>query len=99
MCGVLFRPGPIGLLIWLGLYQSAAGLGIDPWVIAMAILLPMMFWLYPQQNMMYLTAYHGTAEQAFSHTQARPLAFFHVVASFIALAASVPVWKLMGLIQ
>ena len=29
----------------------------------------------------------------------RPLALFHVVASFIALALSVPIWKLMGLID
>jgi di/tricarboxylate transporter len=96
--GVLFRPGPIGLLIWLALQGTATGLGINPWVLAMTILMPMMFWLYPQQNMMYLTAYYGANEQAFTHTQARPLAFVHAIASFIALAASVPVWKLMGLI-
>jgi hypothetical protein len=48
---------------------------------------------------LYLTAYHGTAERAFTHSQARPLALAYAAFVFVALLLSIPYWRLIGLIQ
>jgi di/tricarboxylate transporter/CRP-like cAMP-binding protein len=95
---LILRPGPISLLLVLALSPTAATIGVSPWVVAITTLLATNLWLYPQQNVLYLTAYHGAGEQAFSHAQARPLAFAYTAFVFVALLASVPYWRLIGLI-
>ncbi|MDQ3810681.1 MAG: anion permease, partial [Chloroflexota bacterium] len=99
LLGIIFRPGPIAVLLALALYQTAASLGIDPWVVAVTAILATNLWLYPQQNVLYLTAYHGTGERAFSHAQARPLAVVYALAVLVAIAVSVPYWTWIGLIR
>jgi di/tricarboxylate transporter/CRP-like cAMP-binding protein len=92
------RTGPISLLLVLALSPTAVALGISPWVVGMAAMLGSNLWLYPQQSVLYLTAYHGTDGRAFSHAQARPLAVAYAVFVFVALLASIPYWRLIGLI-
>lgn len=98
MLSLILRPGPISLLLVLALSPTAAAIGVSPWVVAVTTLLATNLWLYPQQNVLYLTAYHGTGEQAFTHAQARPLAFAYTAFVFVALLASIPYWRLIGLI-
>ena len=74
---VALRSGPVSILVALALYGPASSLGINPWVIAMAVLLSMNLWVYPQQNMLYQTAYLASGERAFTHAQARPLALLY----------------------
>ena len=98
LLGIALRPGPIAVLLALALYQTAASLGVNPWVVAVTAILATNLWLYPQQNVLYLTAYHGTGERAFSHAQARPLAVAYALAVLVAIAVSVPYWGWIGLI-
>jgi DASS family divalent anion:Na+ symporter len=99
LCGIVFRPGPIGVVLSLALFQTASGLGVHPWVVAFTVLLAMQLFVYPTQNTTYLTAYEGTAQQGFSHAQARPLAILYPVAVFIDLVVSIPVWHWLGLLS
>jgi di/tricarboxylate transporter/CRP-like cAMP-binding protein len=97
LSAILLRSGPVSILLALALYGPAGSLGIDPWVVAITVLLTMNLWVYPQQNTLYLTAYYGSGEHAFSHAQARPLALLYVVFVFAALVASIPYWRWLGL--
>jgi TRAP-type C4-dicarboxylate transport system permease large subunit len=96
---VSLRSGPVSILVALALFGPASSLGIDPWVVAMTVLLSMNLWVYPQQNMLYLTAYHATGERGFTHAQARPLALLYPVFVLLSIIASIPYWRLLGLLQ
>ena len=98
LLSVLLRPGPLIVLVGLALYPTAGALGVSPWVVAFSMLLASNLFLYPQQNMVYLTAYHGTEERGFTHAQARPLAFAYLAFVFVAILVSIPYWRWLGLI-
>ena len=98
LLGLLLRPGPIALLLALALFQTAATVGVDPWVVAITVILATNLWLYPQQNVLYLTAYYATEERAFTHAQARPLAIAYTAFVFLAILISIPYWRWIGLI-
>ncbi|MBA2448329.1 MAG: anion permease [Chloroflexi bacterium] len=98
LLGLLLRPGPIALLLALALFQTAATVGVDPWVVAITVILATNLWLYPQQNVLYLTAYYATEERAFTHAQARPLAIAYAAFVFLAILISIPYWRWIGLI-
>ena len=99
LLGILLRPGPIGLLLALALFPTAGELGVNPWVVAITVLIAMNLWLYPQQNLLYLMAYYGTGERGFSHQQARPLAIAYTLFVVVAILASIPYWRWIGLIE
>ncbi len=96
--GLVLRPGPIGVLLGGALYPAAAAIGVNPWVVALTIQMMMVQFLYPQQNVVYLSAYYGTGERAFSHEQARPLALAFTAFTLISLLVSIPYWRWLGLI-
>ncbi|MDP8924661.1 MAG: anion permease, partial [Chloroflexota bacterium] len=93
------RPGPIAILLALALFGPAQSVGVDAWVVVLAVSLATNIWVYPQQNLLYLTAFYATGERAFSHEQARPLALAYPLFVLVALLASVPYWRWLGLLQ
>jgi DASS family divalent anion:Na+ symporter len=96
---VALRSGPVSILVALALFGPASSLGIDPWVVAMTVLLSMNLWVYPQQNMLYQTAFLASGERGFTHAQARPLALLYPVFVLLAIVVSIPYWRLLGLLQ
>jgi di/tricarboxylate transporter/CRP-like cAMP-binding protein len=96
---IALRSGPVSILAALALFGPASSLGIDPWVIAMTVLLSMNLWVYPQQNMLYQTAYLASGERGFTHAQARPLALLYPVFVLLSIVASIPYWHLLGLLH
>jgi hypothetical protein len=50
------------------------------------------------QSTTYLALYHGTNGRLFNHRQARPMALAYGLATLLALCASVPLWRAMGLV-
>ena len=95
---ITLRPNPIALLLAVALFPTAASVGVHPWVVMFTAMLANNLWLYPQQNVLYQAAYFATGERAFSHEQARPLAFAYPAFVLVALLASIPFWRWMGLI-
>ncbi|MDF3043622.1 MAG: crp 3, partial [Thermomicrobiales bacterium] len=71
---------------------------VHPWIVMFTAMLANNLWLYPQQNVLYQAAYYATGERSFSHEQARPLAFAYPAFVIIALLASIPYWRWLGLI-
>ena len=85
-------------LLTLALGPVAAGAGMDPWVVAMVALLACNGFFLPYQSTIYLALYHGTGGRLFDHRLARPAALAYAVVSLLALCASVPAWRWMGLL-
>ena len=96
---ITLRPSPIALLLAAALVPTAASAGVHPWIVMFTAMLANNLWLYPQQNVLYQAAYFATGERSFSHEQARPLAIAYGVFVFIALLASIPYWRWLGLIS
>jgi di/tricarboxylate transporter len=84
-------------LLTISLAPVGVAAGIDPWVIGMIALMACNGFFLPYQSTTYLALYHGTNGRVFSHAQARPMAVAYAVVTLIALCASVPLWKALGL--
>jgi di/tricarboxylate transporter/CRP-like cAMP-binding protein len=86
-------------LLTISLAPVGVGAGIDPWIIGLIALMACNgFFLLPYQSTTYLALYHGTNGRLFSHAQARPTAIAYGVVTLLALCASVPIWRGLGLL-
>jgi divalent anion:Na+ symporter, DASS family len=85
-------------LLTISLAPVAISSGIDPWVIGLVALMACNGFFLPYQSTTYLALYHGTNGRLFTHRQARPMAAAYALATLLALCASVPLWRVMGLI-
>ena len=65
----------------------------------MTVLLSMNLWVYPQQNMLYQTAFLASGERGFTHAQARPLALLYPLFVLLSIVASIPYWRLIRLLR
>jgi di/tricarboxylate transporter/CRP-like cAMP-binding protein len=85
-------------LLTISLAPVGLGAGIDPWVIGLIALMACNGFFLPYQSTTYLALYHGTNGRLFTHQQARPMAVAYAVVTLLALCASVPIWRAMGLL-
>ncbi len=90
---------PAIILLTLSLLPWGQKLGIHPGILILTILMAMDCWFLPYQDTNYQITYYGTHEKAFTHAQARILMIAKLAASLVAVAASVPYWRLLGLIR
>jgi di/tricarboxylate transporter len=86
------------VLMTLVLVPAVAPLGVEPWVVGMTALVTTNMWFLPYQSTIYQALYYGTDEQAFSHSQIRPIAIVYGLACLAGLVASVPFWQAMGML-
>ena len=87
------------LLSTLGLSSWAQELGVHPGVLLITVLMANESWFLLYQNDAYQIAYYSIDGNAFSHAQARKLMAVRFAANFLALAVSVPYWRLLGFIR
>ena len=85
-------------LLTISLAPVGISAGIDPWVIGLIALMACNGFFLPYQSTTYLALYHGTNGRLFTHRQARPMAAAYAVVTLLALCASVPLWRVMGLL-
>jgi CRP-like cAMP-binding protein/di/tricarboxylate transporter len=90
---------PAILLLVLALPPISAQVGISPWIVGLTVIVAANQWLYPQQNIIYLSLYHASGERAFSHAQARPAAVAFAALTFAGLVVSIPYWQGLGLLR
>ena len=62
------------------------------------MLLAANIWILPYQGLEYLVAREATGGQAFDDRQGTRIGAALTLVRFLAIAASVPAWKLMGLL-
>ncbi|HEV2250925.1 MAG TPA: SLC13 family permease [Candidatus Limnocylindria bacterium] len=89
---------PTMLLLALAVVPAAPQLGISPWLAGLGVLLAANIWILPYQGLEYLIAREATGGEAFDDRQGTRLGAALTAVRFIAIAASVPAWKLMGLL-
>jgi di/tricarboxylate transporter len=85
-------------LLTIALAPVAASAGINPLVVGLVTVIACHGFFLPYQSTTYLALYHGTGGRMFTHRQARLAAAAYGVFSLIALCASVPLWRGMGII-
>lgn len=85
-------------LITIALGPVASEAGINAVVVGLVAVTACNGFFMPYQSTTYLALYHGTGGQLFTHAQARPAALAYGVVTLLAMCASVPVWRLMGLL-
>ncbi|HEY0584148.1 MAG TPA: SLC13 family permease, partial [Chloroflexota bacterium] len=85
-------------LLTISLAPVGLSAGIDPWIIALIALMACNGFFLPYQSTTYLALYHGTNGRLFTHRQARPMAIAYAITTLIALCASVPLWRAIGLL-
>jgi divalent anion:Na+ symporter, DASS family len=90
---------PAIILATLLFLPAASNVGVHPGVLLITIILGVETWILPYQNPSYLLAYSSTEGKAFTHAQGRKLMLAKFIASFIAVAISVPYWRMLGMIQ
>lgn len=87
------------ILFTLALTSWAVDLGIHPGILLLTILMAIESWFLPYQTDSYQIAYYSTDEKGFSHAQARKVMVAKFIASLLAVAISVPYWRMLGLIR
>jgi divalent anion:Na+ symporter, DASS family len=85
-------------LLTIALAPVAAAAGINPFILGLVTLIACNGFFLPYQSTTYLALYHGTGGGVFTHRQARRAALAYGVFTLVALCASVPVWRAMGLL-
>ena len=96
---LFLRKSPTIILLVLTLSPLALELGIHPGVLLITILLATEGWFLTYQDNSYQIVYYSVDGRAFSHRQALKLMSAKFLSCFLAIAVSVPWWKLMGLIK
>ena len=76
---------------------AAAAAQVHPFLVALVALVSTQVWFLPYQSTVYLALHHGSGE-CFSHAHARALAWLWGGLVLVAIALSMPVWRLMGLV-
>jgi anion transporter len=97
LCFFIYSTPAIILLIvaLLPLFQS---LGIDPWILIFIVLLSADPFIVPYQSEVYLAAYYSSNEKGFSHQQGRKIGFLYCAVVILIVFASIPFWKMIGLL-
>jgi di/tricarboxylate transporter len=93
------RKAAAALILPLVLMPYGQQMGIHPGVILLTILAAGECFLLSYQDGPYQIAYSSTNGRAFTHMQARKVLALRFLATVLAIAISVPYWKLLGFIQ
>jgi len=86
------------VLLAVTLLPVASRLGVEPWLVVIALLATSVAWFLPSQTPSYLVAQSASEGRLFSHAQAQRFALAYTVLTLIGLALCVPYWRLLGLI-
>src|SRR6185503_3182466 len=86
------------VLIGVTLLPVASRLGVEPWIVVIALLATSVAWFLPSQTPSYLVAQSASEGRLFSHAQAQRFAVAYTALTLLGLALSVPYWRLLGLV-
>lgn len=89
---------PLVSLFVLTMLPIAQSAGISSQALLLVICTAVTPWFLPYQSTAYLALYLGTREQAFTHSQVRPLVWSYAPICLIAIAFALPWWKYLGLL-
>jgi di/tricarboxylate transporter len=82
----------------VALLPLSADINVSPWVMAMIILVASEVWFFPFQVDWHTLAYSTTDGKGFSYRFMNRIGPVYALAYILALIASIPYWKYLGLI-
>jgi CRP-like cAMP-binding protein/di/tricarboxylate transporter len=85
------------VLVGVTLLPVAPRVGVEPWLVVIALLATSVAWFLPSQTPSYLVAQSASEGRLFSHAQAQRFAFTYTALTLLALALAVPYWRLLGM--
>lgn len=85
-------------LLGLALIPVAPALGVEPWLVAITILMVLFVWVPASQNPMYLASFSACEGRLYSDGQAARANLPYFLVALAGLAVSLPFWHMMGLI-
>ncbi len=94
----VIQDNPVVIILTLSLLPLVREAGIHPWLLIFIIILAGSPFFFSYQSTIYLTAYYGTDEKAFSHRQGRALSYCYALIAIAGIVICIPFWKLAGLI-
>jgi di/tricarboxylate transporter len=86
-------------LVTIALAPVASAAGIHPFVIGVIAVIACNGFFLPYQSTTYLALYAGTGGKVFTHREALGTALAYGACTLIAVALSVPAWRMMGLLR
>jgi CRP-like cAMP-binding protein/di/tricarboxylate transporter len=86
------------VLVGVAVLPVAPRLGVDPFIVVMALLATSVTWFVPSQTTSYLVAQSASEGRLFSHSQAQRFAFAYTALTLLGLALSVPYWRFLKLL-
>jgi DASS family divalent anion:Na+ symporter len=89
---------PATLLLALALVPPAGELGLSPWVVGFVVLFAATTWIHPNQSDFCRIVREGSQGEAFTNRQGIALGAAMTAVMLIAVAASVPYWRALGLL-
>jgi DASS family divalent anion:Na+ symporter len=95
----LLRKTPTAALLAVTVLPLSNIAGIHPGVVIVVAIMAGECFLLGYQDGPYQIAYGGAAGKAFSHGQARKVLGAKYLATFLAVAVSIPYWRFLGLIR
>lgn len=89
---------PATLLLSLALVPAATRLGLSPWTAGFVVLVTANAWLHPRQSDYCRVVWNATQGELFTDRQAVVAGALLTGLTLLALAVSLPYWKLLGLL-
>lgn len=83
----------------VALLPLSIDVGMNPWIIAMIILIASEVWFFPYQVDWHMLAYSTTDGKGFSYPLMCRINIFYALAYLIALVAAIPYWRYLGLMN
>lgn len=80
------------------LLPFSESMSISPWVLAFVVYTSLNVWIVFYQNSIFLTSFYATGGEMVEHKQMIKLSIIYMLASLIALTASIPIWQWMHLL-
>ncbi len=90
---------PAQLLLSLAFVPAASALGISPWVAGFVVLNVSWCWIAPAQGLEYVITRELTKREAFTDRQGLEIGVGLTVVRLLAIAASIPYWRAIGLLS
>jgi hypothetical protein len=81
----------------VALLPLASQMGLNPWVVAMIILIASEVWFFPFQVDWHTMAYGCTEGKGFSYSLMSRVNPIYALAYIVALMAAIPYWRYLGL--
>ncbi len=97
-CRLLLPRVPANFLLTLALVPSASRLGLSPWLVGFIVLTVGNTWLNPSQSDFYTLTRDATRGEMFTDRQGLIAGVMMTLLTLVAIAASVPYWRAIGLL-